>query len=313
MQIGLIGGNRLNKIRGPLEKVGINCAIPLKFRELLKHEYDIIIVDIAGFRILLGWVNKILHGSILVYRARGDFTKEINVFKKFLISLIIKNTCDAIIFVSHFLKKRFFEERIVVKCMEVVEIPKDVEKYASKSELLHHNSNFVVVTLTNFDYFDKIKILVEYLKPVDTFLSEIGGKWYIAGKGKYVEYFKKKSESFENVEYVGFIDPRGLLSKAKVMLHLSELESLPNAILEGMAARLPVIVNDYEPLKKIGYVVVVRNEKELIDWLGKFYENPALRRKYGLKGYKYAKTKHNKIAIGKKWRSVLNFIKSQVI
>jgi len=308
MLVGLIGSDRLYKIQKPLESVGITCVAITSIREILTRRFDVIIVDIAGFRILLGWVNKILYGGIIVYRARGDFTKEVNFFKKLTISLIVKNTCDAIIFVSHYLKKRFFEENIIVKHMEVIEIPKNVEKYYSKIKINNsqRNPNFIIVTLTNFDYFNKIEILTRYLKPVNTFLSEIGGKWCVAGKGKYVEYFKKKSESFESVEYVGFVDPQNLLSKAKIMLHLSELEGLPNAVLEGMAARLPVIVNDYEPMRKIDHTIVVRNEEELIYWLRRLYKNPAIRKKYGILSNNLVGKKYSVQRIGIKFRLFFN-------
>ncbi len=303
MRIALIGSDRLYKIQKPLEYAGFDCIIIKNIRDVFKKRFDAVIVDIAGFQILLGWFIKILNHCPLFYRARGDYTREISKIKSFLVTLIIKNTCDGIIFVSHSLKKKFIEKRIHTKHINVVKVPKNVDKHARKDKT--PVDTFTIVTLTNFDYFDKIDILTRYVDIVNSFLLRVGGTWYIAGNGKYAEYFREKVDELKKVFYIGYVNTSEILSKASLMVYLSEQDALPNAVLEGMAAGLPVIVNNYEPLRKLDYVIVAKNEKELTGWLQKLYENPALRRKIGLKGHKHVEKKYNQKIIGTQYRKFL--------
>ena len=293
MRVVLIGGSRLNKIKKPLEDIGVECILLKSFFELFKKfdpPIDAIITDTPGIGILKGLILKITNNAPLIYRMRGNYWQEVETEGKLAkLRLLIANNilfrlCDGVVVVNKYLKKEYWrrircEERVVV-----VGLPIDIGRFSST--IRTKSEEFSIITLTNFDYWDKIKTIVDYIDVIDGFLKDVKGKWYIAGKGKYLNRFLEIIKEYQTVEYCGFVKPEEILKRCDVMVHLSEFEGLPNAVLEGMSAGLPVIVNDYEPLKEIEHVIVVRNKKDLLDWLWKLYDNIGLRKRFQRIGIK---------------------------
>ncbi len=314
MIVGLIGSNRLYKIGKPLRTVGLNCEyIKINnIKNILNFRGDVVFVDIAGFQILLGWlIKKINKGKcVIIYRARGDYTEELYPIKRALVTAIIKACCDRVVTVSYNLKKNFIRKNIFTKeGISCIPIPKSVDKFSK--DVRDYNNKFILITITNFDYFGKIKPLFDVAKTVNDWLERIDGLWLILGAGKYLNNFIKflKKNRLYRLKCVGFVnDVHRYLQMADVMIHLSRLEGLPNSVLEGMLAGLPVIVNDYEPLREIDPVIVIKDERELIRLLEELYDNPKSRRKFGHISHKYVKNNFNYNKIGLKFKKFLESI-----
>jgi glycosyltransferase involved in cell wall biosynthesis len=82
------------------------------------------------------------------------------------------------------------------------------------------------------------------------------------------------------------------------MVHHSRLDVLPNAVLEGMAARLPVITNDHVAfVQSAAPVDVTRSHAALRQRLER-YRDPALRRPVGERGHDYVARQHAPARIG---------------
>jgi len=306
--VAVIGSKRIDKIREPLESVGVECVIVENIFKKFKPPIDAVITDTPGIGILKGWVVKKVNNNIpLIYRMRGNYWQEVrsegrlSKLREYIANKLIFRLCDCVIVVNHYLRKEF-QKRVKFENVAVVGLPIDVTKFK-----FEHNKkfNFNIVTLTNFNYWEKIKPIFSYLDVVDKFLKEVGGKWYIAGKGKYVKDFLRAIEKYETVEYCGYVKPEEFLKKGSVMLHFSEFEGLPNAVLEGMAAGLPVVVNDYEPLAEIEGVIVIKNKEELKNWLYKIYFNPSLRRKISAKNTKYVDRNYKLHIIGAMYKDAI--------
>lgn len=306
MRVGLLG-NRLNEIREPLESVGIECiAVGNLFRKI-NPSVDVIITDTPGVGILKGWIAKKINSVPLIYRMRGNYWQEVesegklSKLREFIASKFIFKLCDGVIPLSYYLKKEF-QRRVDFENVAVVRLAKDVGLFKLKRD----KESFNIVTLTNFNYFEKIKPIFDYLSIVNEILENFNGKWYVGGKGKYVKIFQETVEKYENVEYCGYVSPPEFLKRGSIMLYFSEFEGgVPNAVLEGMAAALPVIVNDFEPLKEIENVIVIKSKEELVKWLCVLYENPAMRKKFGLKGRMAVEKRYNMKKIGKRYLTVI--------
>lgn len=310
MRVAVIGSKRIDKIREPLESVGVECII-VDIDNIFKKfnpPIDAVITDTPGIGILKGWIVKKVNKALLIYRMRGDYWQEVesegrlSKVREFIANKLIFRLCDGVIVVNHYLRKEFQKRVRFSGTVAVVGLPIDVARFKFE----HNKRCFNIVTLTNFDYWEKIKPIFSYLDTVDKFLKKVGGKWYIAGKGKYVKDFLRAIEKYETVEYCGYVSAPEFLKKGSVMLHFSEFEGLPNAVLEGMAAGLPVIVNDYEPLTEIENVIVVKDKKELEKWLHKVFLNPALRRKLLIRNIKYTDRVHKLHVIGDSYKDAIS-------
>lgn len=95
----------------------------------------------------------------------------------------------------------------------------------------------------------------------------------------------------EHVRLSGRLGSEGVLARlqqAHVLLHASLSEGIPNAVLEGMACGLPVVVTDAGGTAEAvrpgvdGFVVAPRQPGELADALISLWQDPELRSRMGL-------------------------------
>lgn len=162
----------------------------------------------------------------------------------------------------------------------------------------HTDTELRCLTLTNCDYQAKIAPLMQ-LAPVVERALEGSETWRICGKGDYAPELKARTEALEHVEFWGFQGTNAMLDWANCLLHFSNADiQRPNAILEGMAANLPVLVNDYEAFT--GDAQTIRcGTSEMLERELRLQRNPE-RRQNAVKGYNEALALHTPEAIGKR-------------
>jgi len=117
------------------------------------------------------------------------------------------------------------------------------------------------------------------------------------------------------VHYGGYIDvPQGQLSWANIMLHPSDLDGQPNAVLEGMASGLPVVTTDFiafeewqrngAPILPLSNPGAVRDELNLL-------LHPATRELIGKSGREFAAENHTPEVIGQQYERFLHRLVDQ--
>ncbi len=302
MRVATLGSPRIDRVLKPLKAVGVQISDDI-------GKADVLLVDTPGLTAVRGWMLKRRRGCKLILRLRGDYWKEIrtegrlSAVRAFL-SRVIFRLCDEVVAVSWYLRKRMAEE--VGLFPKVVEIPARDDLACCQCE------EFNVVTLTNFNYIEKVRPLMTFGRVIDEFLRDVNGHWLVAGRGKYLRTFLDRMRDLRRLRYCGYVDVRDFLRMGKVMVHLSEFEGLPNAVLEGMAAGMPVIVNDYPALTQIFGVIVIRDGEELMYWLKRLYENPKERRRIGELCRRVVMERYRVERIGLKFYEILKCLSEDV-
>ncbi len=187
--------------------------------------------------------------------------------------------------------------------IDVIELPKKVTNWPTRE---HTNGITQMLTLSNFDYPEKTEPIIEYMPVMnDGVCEKLNARWVIAGDGTYSDRVKDHTRQYDRVEYVGFTDPEPYLQQSDVLLHLSTWDiQLPNAILEGMASKLPVVTTDYEPFKESGYLRDVPNESGLFETVVDL-NDPEKRERIGRANAEYVAQYHNYKTIGQQYKKYL--------
>jgi glycosyltransferase involved in cell wall biosynthesis len=101
--------------------------------------------------------------------------------------------------------------------------------------------------VTNFWFPEKVRgvvHLLELLAPVAADNSLPKFSLHVVGGGGYLETVKNQAAQAPfPVTFHGWIDPRKVFSNTDAFLYYSYHDNMPNAVLEAMAAGLPVITN----------------------------------------------------------------------
>lgn len=173
--------------------------------------------------------------------------------------------------------------------------------------IVNHDTGHMtqLLTLTNLDYRRKTDPLIERLPQVNQWCENHGGKWAIAGQGKYSKRLQEATEGYSHVDWIGYVAPNPWLESSDILVHFSELDiQHPNAILEGFCSGLPVITNNYIPFTEAKRIEATGNVRKTLSK----YADESRRKQTGTDNRQYVEYNHSPEDIGTQWRDFLERI-----
>lgn len=299
LSVGLMEpSGRVDKITTALKTTGTEVIVD----PANPADVDILMYDKPSRELAEAIIRYRLGGPSVVYRMRGDFYIEYGLeglsrVRQWLAIKVILPQLDGAIAVCPMFA-RMLSERSRVAPVGVATLPIEVNDWPM---VTHEEDQLELVTLTNANYRGKIDPLIEHATAVDSWLERTGGHWRIGGRGSYKDDLSRAVAGLDNVEFDGFIDSGEALRTANCMLHLSNLDGLPNSILEGMAAGLPVITNDFPSFVEYGWpITVVSGSEELLAAL-ETARSPGWRMAVGEAGRTHVEQNHSPEAVGREY------------
>jgi glycosyltransferase involved in cell wall biosynthesis len=293
----LTQSGRSDNLINPLQSTDMTVAVD----PANPHDRDIVIVETPDRGMAFEVLQKPFHDAKLVFRMRGNPWFGIDEWidsrlKTWLAKNVVMPGVDGCVTItpSH---ARLFEHKTGVKST-VAQVPVYPDEWPASE---HTDTELRIITLTNCMYLPKINPLIKAFPVVNTVLNEVGGYWRIGGDGNYEDKLARAVKPYNRIAYPGYLQATDEMKRANLMLHLSNLDGMPNAVLEGMASQLPVITNDHHAfMDKDRPNVVVRSDAELREQLLGF-TTPEKRTVVGEHGRRYVRRDHNDEAIGQQY------------
>jgi glycosyltransferase involved in cell wall biosynthesis len=241
----------------------------------------------------------------VVYRVRGNLWKEMDIWrfgrsKKLVATNFLYPRLDAAVAVDERLAGIFAEKTGLSKCY-TAGLPKDISNWTPAT---HESRDLQLITLSNFNYRQKINPLKRYVPVVNDFLDRHEGHWRICGEGIHDETFAEFCAEFPHVTFEGYVDPHEYLPSMDAMIHVSEFDAWPNAILEGLASRLPVLTNNFGAFRWDHTPNLLCDEPRDLCLKLKSLQDPDKRRHIGKQGRQYVADDHDPETIGRQWQEV---------
>lgn len=330
---------RGDRIKNPLKVAGFELvSLPrwdinkakkslLLLKKAFTENPDVILVDCGGLMGFYAYFLSKISRSKFVIRLRADiwtiqkekiaYSTGIKKVYEQIIEVLTNfslRRASLILSVSSYLKKRVVEEiPNVASRVCIVELPINYEKFIP---LKKESNSLTILSVTNFSYKAKTEGLIAVLPAIDNILSSYDNVVYkVAGRGKFSEIFLDAVEKLKNkIVFLGFVkNIEDLYASSDIFLYYSFLDGLPNVVLEAQSCKLPVVANDFDPIREAieneitGFLVknVTQTEKKL----ELLIEDPVLRKKMGEKGRKNVIQNYNLQAIAEKYRSCLDKIR----
>lgn len=198
----------------------------------------------------------------------------------------------------------------------------DTDRNAGKVILEEFNispDNLILISVANLVPYKDYKTVI---KALDEIKSEINCKFHylIVGEGterSHLEKLINETNLQDNVTITGRRkDVRNLLSSADIYIHSSRGEGCSNAILEAMAAGLPIIATDTGGTSEIvekgsGICFQFRNVSELKESILMLLNKPDLIKIMGENSRKLAREKYSIEMLFQNYYKILTEIKGQ--
>ncbi|MFA5070034.1 MAG: glycosyltransferase family 4 protein [Patescibacteria group bacterium] len=228
-----------------------------------------------------------------ILTVKGDFTIEKTIWRSLYFRAIKK--ADIITVPSQYLKDR-------IPCLEkAVVIPNAVNLDKFKQVNLNNNKDFNLLIVSNFCFEDKTRGVINLLKIFEHLnkgMTQPGFRVTVLGDGPYKNIAEKNAAGLSNsVDFVGWADPVEYFDKADIFTYYSYHDNMPNAVLEAMAAGLPVISNVVGALPEMIETgvsgILVQSDEEYKDQLKQLLINYDLRKRVGQGAREKIETKFN--------------------
>lgn len=148
-------------------------------------------------------------------------------------------------------------------------------------------------------------------------LRHLEWEWYIAGDGPYrpvLESLATEMGIADRIHFLGWQERQALIGyyhRANLFLFPSRHEGMPNAVLEAMAAGLPVIATRVAGSEELvidgltGRLVPSEDEKALGEALQSLILNPELRRQMGLNSLERVRRDYSWESVARAYLSLL--------
>lgn len=295
--VGLLwAGGRERLMVEPLEAVGVDVTVNPPYPAAL----DVAVIDRPGGTIL----REAKRSCPIVYRLRGNYWREQaerrgGSVRSWLSKQFVWPRLDAILALDS-RQEQLATRRTGVRSGSVP-LPIDTDEWATNT---HRGQSLTLLTLTNMDYRAKIEPLLEWIPVVAAWCTHHDSEWLVCGDGSHADAVARACERHSGVSYQGFVDPKPHLGDADVLLHPSQFDiRAPNAILEGMAAGLPVVVSEFEGFRGHSRYIGA-GTGSLRSTLGQL-QDPATRAEVGAGNRAYVEAVHDPERIGRALRRFL--------
>lgn len=291
----LYPGGREEKLLRPLNASSLNITVEPD----RPQDYDVIMLDQPRYKLAHAVLKY--RTTPVVYRFRGNIWKEMDIWrfgrsKKFVAEHFLYPQLDAVIAVDDRLGD-IFTAKTGVKSYSAG-LAKESDQWPDRQ---HQGSELTLITLTNMNYTQKIGPLKTYIPVINRFLKANGGHWHICGEGINEEQVAQWTQPYEHVSFDGFVDPRNYLPFADGLIHVSEFDAYPNAILEGFASDLPVLTNAFEAFERDHAPNIVCDGPYHMQQQLKRLENPEERELEAAKGRTYLRNYHTETYVGEQY------------
>lgn len=337
--VAIITGERgQREIVRPLAAVGVTCAVldwedlrkdgraytrflPEVWRLVRAHPDAVVFTDMSS--VFLGLILLVAntHGNPVLLRLRGDplaetrdqlrFHWQQREWPQFLrsgISWLLDRplfaAVDRFVPVSDWIVQRLG----IQPRASIVRIPVDIGSFPPRQ---HQDSPTLrLLSVTNFNYPQKVAALGRFLDTSGTFLAANGITMTIAGAGIAWESFRARH--VRHAQFPGFVrDVATLYREHDVFVHFSDLDAFPYVVLEAQAAGLPVIVNPAcGMLEQVedgvnGFLLQPQDTAAIELLLLRLRDSAALRTQLGAQARQSVRERYALTAIGEQLRVLL--------
>ena len=338
--VAVITGERgQREIVRPLAAVGVTCAVldweelragggvahgrflPALWRLLRAHPRAVVFTDMNSAFLAVILAAARLQGACVFLRLRGDpfaetrdqlrFHWQQREWPQFLRSVVswlldrpLFAAVDRFVPVSDWIVQRL---QIQARA-SIVRIPVDIESFPAR----RHETVAPVrlLSVTNFNYPQKIAALGRFLESYGDFLQAHGLIVTVAGTGIAWESFRAAHAG--HAEFPGFVrEVAGLYAEHDVFVHFSDLDAFPYVVLEAQAAGLPVIVNAAcGMLEQVedgqdGFVVDLQDRPSVEALLLRLRDSVPLRAEFGARARQAIQERYALATIGDALRRIL--------
>jgi len=337
--LAIITGERgQREIVRPLEAVGVTCAVldweslrtrgnaharflPEVWKLIRAYPDAVVFTDMSS--VFLGLILLVanLHGARVFLRLRGDpfaetrdqlrFHWEQREWPQFLRS-VVSWLLDRPLFaaVDHFVPvSDWIVRRLQIRDRaSIVRIPVAIEHFPPRAH--HQTSPLRLLSVTNFNYPQKVAALGRFLDRYGDFLVANGMTITIAGAGIAWETFRARHAG--HAQFPGFVrDVAGLYAEHDVFVHFSDLDAFPYVVLEAQAAGLPVIVNpacgmlEQVEENRNGFLLELEDRPAVESLLLRLRDSVDLRAQLGAQARQTVRERYALTAIGEQLRRLL--------
>lgn len=216
------------------------------------------------------------------------------------------------------LKKRFLPMQKHYLLKNVLDLETFDSSNYKPQTIINSNGKFVVITAARLNKVKRLDRFIEIIAGLSKTNPDVLG--LILGDGPERNHLELLQKNFgisnENLRFLGMrTDISYLFSKASLFLLTSDHEGLPNAVIEAMAANLPVITTPAGDCSYIikdginGYVIDYDDTASMIDKIQHLIQNPLIREQIGKNNRQKIVEEYNSNRLGKNLMEIYNEIK----
>ena len=293
-------GNRADKMLVPLEATDLDVAVEPED----PWTYDVMLLDNADRYMV--WPVARKHwpttDTKVIYRMRGNVYEEIdrwdmNPFKEHLAKRVLANA-DGFITITEGLAT-IAKRRARVEPVGVAGLAKRESEWPTVS---HTEPAVNAITLTNADYFEKVEPAIRWADVFESYAERNGGVWHLYGDGLHTEWLESSLSQYDHVAFQGYTEtPKETIADYNTMIHLSELDALPNSVLEGLASGLPTITNDFYAFTEKPAPLEIAHQASDFWRLLSQLSDPEIRQPKGDRNRAYIREYHTPEAVGQQY------------
>ncbi len=307
-KIKIINLNLYKKSKNIFEKVFYNFKRIRKIRKEINKEKKSIVISFLTTTNILSILANIGLKRKLIVNERNDMVKQkipliwkvLRIILYSFVFRIIKNIPD-----NKAEKYPFFKKKIIFIPNPLI-LSKPLKKKNKKEK--------IILTVARLNYQKNIILLIRSF--AKSIAIKKDWKLVILGEGPDKKKLKIECEKLNITKYVffkGFVKNTGYwYKKSGFFILSSRFEGMPNALIEAIDFRLPVIGSNIPGIKffiknnNSGKLFANDNENSLVKSINYYIKNKNIRNNFSISAYKKLKRISNLNIFSNGWQKILN-------